>query len=1138
MNKLITIDKRFEKSINLFFDLGNREKIDSYIKTSSSDKIINEYLSGISNGSKDRVSVLIGPYGKGKSHLLLVLLDKLEQLDKPFLPILISYGQQDLKQEFLLGLKSALDRAGIKDIKPDSYYTEAIKQINIWKKDYKDTYKSFESLLKKNDYSTKSMISLLDDNNKNALDLFINLYPGLTSGSVFEPLVQTDLKENFMSVNRELADRYGYAGIFVVFDEFGKYIEGHNKDGYENDMKVLQDMCELAGKSDEPQFHLTMVTHKSIKEYGNVIDKRILDGFMGIEGRIKEILYIDSLQNNYQIIANVVKKDEAIFNDVDLKKVFDDNYELNIFNHEFSENEFMDIVCKGCYPLTPVAIYLLMGISQKIAQNERTLFTFLAGNDSRGLCEILKREENNRYIGAQYIYDYFENIFREEINNTEVHVEWLKCQYALNIVESDIEKSFIKVLALITMLHKESEFPPNDKNIMLALGIDEDTYFKAKNKLIDKKILLYRGRKGICQLKNNIGVDVDDEIKRISNNIVSTLNDVECLKKVADLQYELPKRYNLEYKMTRFFAYEFIHLSDFMYYKTFDYMFEEKFSDGKIILLCEHGDDDEIEKKLESIGDSRIIVINPDKDLDSKNLLLQYEAIGLLKKDEEFINNNKAILAELNIYEQDIYFEINAILEQKYLVENGECTILCSDKRAVSVSSGREFNRFISDICEEWYGKTPKINNELINRNNISSQIKKARRKLINEILTHEDMEMYLKGTSSEATVFRAVMVNTKDDEGSKEVLLMVKDFIESAAGNKKSFGELYERLAGKNYGIRKGVISFYLARIISEMNDMPVIYCENHEVLIEASIFENIDKNPKIYSIFVEKTTIEKNDYINKLWHLFNEGATCESIDKIGIDNVVSKIIGWYRGLPRFTVSAAVGYHESEKGFLDLLKGQDKNVRELLFEKLPKIFECENYSKLFELIKSAKNNIDNKLEENYTVIQGIILSTFGGDECDDLNNILKKWARDNKNVIEGNICSDDVNEIYAYANRLRSYDRNLIIKELSKILLDTYPENWTALSINSFTEKLRAVVDEVSGIEVTTNEGNSKQFSFVDSNGKMVEKFYDDIDEDGATIFLKNAIDDAFEEFGDTIDNSQKVAVLVKMLEQVLGGE
>ena len=69
------IRKGFQASINLEFDLNNIDKIESYIPTEQSVKVLGTLLRSYyyQNESDNRASVIVGPYGRGKSHLLLVL---------------------------------------------------------------------------------------------------------------------------------------------------------------------------------------------------------------------------------------------------------------------------------------------------------------------------------------------------------------------------------------------------------------------------------------------------------------------------------------------------------------------------------------------------------------------------------------------------------------------------------------------------------------------------------------------------------------------------------------------------------------------------------------------------------------------------------------------------------------------------------------------------------------------------------------------------------------------------------------------------------------------------------------------------------------------------------------------------------
>lgn len=74
-SELIEVNKGFQASVNLEYDLNKTDKIRSYIPTEQSVKVLRAFLRSYyySSESQSRATVLIGPYGRDKSHLLLVL---------------------------------------------------------------------------------------------------------------------------------------------------------------------------------------------------------------------------------------------------------------------------------------------------------------------------------------------------------------------------------------------------------------------------------------------------------------------------------------------------------------------------------------------------------------------------------------------------------------------------------------------------------------------------------------------------------------------------------------------------------------------------------------------------------------------------------------------------------------------------------------------------------------------------------------------------------------------------------------------------------------------------------------------------------------------------------------------------------
>ena len=257
LNEIVGFDESFKSSINLYLNLNKRDKVLRYIPTKSSVSFLNEYLEAVRN-NKEQASLIIGPYGKGKSHLLLVLLaivsmerspentevvgkliEKIKSVDEigedvaenitalwenkgRFLPVLITNTQDDLNQAFLYGLNDALKREGILGLIPDTYYSLAIEKILSWEQDYPDTYTLFENAVGEQGLSIGELKAGLASFSKRELMIFTSIYPQLTSGSEFNPMVASDPLSLYKSVSEKLVDEYGYSGIYIVFDEFSK----------------------------------------------------------------------------------------------------------------------------------------------------------------------------------------------------------------------------------------------------------------------------------------------------------------------------------------------------------------------------------------------------------------------------------------------------------------------------------------------------------------------------------------------------------------------------------------------------------------------------------------------------------------------------------------------------------------------------------------------------------------------------------------------------------------------------------------------------------------------------------------------------------------------------------------------------
>ena len=102
----------------------------------------------------------------------------------------------------------------------------------------------------------------------------------------------------------------------------------------------------------------------------------------------------------------------------------------------------------------PITLFALDRLSKKVAQNERTFFTYLAGDEDNSLfSQLMKYDlEEFHFIGLDAIYDYFElNI--KAFKTDESYGIYKKLQYALSKLGLDGEGYQTKILKAIAAIN-------------------------------------------------------------------------------------------------------------------------------------------------------------------------------------------------------------------------------------------------------------------------------------------------------------------------------------------------------------------------------------------------------------------------------------------------------------------------------------------------------------------------------------------------------------------------------------------------------------------------------------------------------------------------------------------------------------
>lgn len=1207
LNNNIEVAKGFQTSVNIAYDLHDENKAASFIPTMSSLDIIEDVLLSTASNSTDRARILIGAYGRGKSHIILVLLSMLFKKDKALyarllekmqaynpelynyteeylnssrklLPIVVSGSSSSLTQSFLFALQQALKNENLNDIMPDTHFTASLNAIESWKNDYPDTYKQFLSEL---NAPVEDFILALKEYNVEAYEKFIELYPKLTAGSTFNPFLGFDVVELYEKVVDKLTDK-GYEGVYIVYDEFSKYLESSIGNATISDIKLLQDFAEKCARSGKKQMHLMLICHKDIANYiDNQLPKDKVDGWRGVSGRFKHTNLHNNFAQMYEIISAVIKKDSAFWNSFvnEHKAQFEELEERYASNGllEGSSTEGIQSAIYGCYPLHPVSTFILPRLSEKVAQNERTLFTFLSSEDKYTLSAFLKSAEGEfPMLTPDYLYNYFEPLFRKEPYTSEIHkIYRLTANVLQKVEDGSIHSKIIKTIALIYIVEQFEKLPPIYDVIVDAYrDVVGDTKIisDALADLVNKECIVYlRRSNNYLKLKESSGVDIPQEIaKKIESNR-ATLSVRDILNKSAFDSFMYPTRYNDEHEITRYFDFVFISSQEFWNVENWELKIEETMADGVVYAIVpdKASEISKIAKALaEGKGENkRIVFCLPKKFVDIEKIAFEYKAVLDLKSlviDDELLSD------EYDIYIEDLEEVIGSFIYSYARPENGGSDYYYNGEKK-SIYRKAQMSALLSDICEDIYPHAPTINNESINKNALPTVAINSRSKLLAGLLnTSLEANLGLSGTGQDVSIMRSTLLQTgiienisdepkinlePQDENIRYMLRTIQEFFVNAGINgEQNLGDLYELLTSYKHGIglKMGVVPIYIATVLHLHRNNIVIKKGSSEQKISADLLNMINDAPEGYSVVLENWNEDKANYLAQLEQLFQKHVHEQEKVYNSFAYIVSAMCRWYMSLPKYSKEMTKTYKgidskemfksisASRRKFVNSLKQLDINPRDYLFEK---VFEIYGYSEfnvdVVDNVIQTKKEYDEAIDSLIKVLISDVKNIFAqnGNTRGSLTSIIQDWYSELKETTIQHLFAHNENKILELMQSITN-DEKSFIQRIAKAVTSLRIEDWNEKVIVSFVEDLRAfkqTVDEYNSQDADSCvTSDTYKLVTMTSDGQEVVKSFSRSEYSDRAKLLYNDILNSIDEMGQAITDQEKRQILFEILEKL----
>lgn len=1202
MKKMISVASDFQSSVNIAYDLNNDSKLLNYIPTKSALDLLEDILLSTKNDSNRRARLLIGAYGKGKSHIILMILGILMKKDrqlfdrlltktkkdnkklyeliksyyedsKKILPVVIRGSNTSLSQSLLLSLQKTLEENELANFISETNYSAAVATIERWKSDFPDTYKEFFEMI---DIPASEYISNLTRFDPVSYSVFESLYPKLTAGSTFNPFLGLDVIELYERVLKGIK-KEGYSGIYIVYDEFSKYLENNLTTSSKQDSKLLQDLAEKCNRSSSEQLHLLLISHKEITSYISKASKKMVDSWRGVSERFIHVFLNNNFNQTYDIIGAAIQKESISwkkFCEIH-EKEFTSIDKRYITHPIFSDVEDPRKNIRDCYPLHPISTFILPRLSERVAQNERTLFTFLSADGENSLKTFLKEhnEDEFKLVTPDKIFDYFESLIKQEIYSGSLHEYYVLTRHILNKLGiSSLEEKVIKSLSLIYILEQFEKLRPTKDEIIGILSIDYkiEEIDTAINNLIEKEYVIYLKRSNDClRLKESCGVNIKAEIENVVEKKAQKTLIRNILNRSNFDKYIYPTRYNDDKEMTRYFAFEFLNEEEISDDVDWKIKSESIKADGIIygIIPKNNSDFSSLKNRITnmSVGAEKIIFVLPKNLSNIDTIVREYDAVLHLKEEAQ---NDPVLFEEYEVVYEDLKEVVSDYIDSFTHPERFMSVYIHQGKEK-EILRKTDLTSLISDVCDKVFSNAPIIVNEIINKEHLTAAARKSRSKIIAGLLRSElEPNLGLSGTGQEVSIMRSSLILTGvliNDDNTTQICLEPKDMLlrnilsticsrimMAKGGNPVNLQEIYDllELSEHRIGMRKGLILIYLAAVFHEYKNKVVIEDCAGQLPMTADTMLQIEAQPSNFTITYLDWNESKEKFIQSLEEIFDGFIIASEKNTNPYESIANAMYRWYRSLPKYSRELLISANgeelrKNDKNFIRLFK-QNLSPHELVFEKIPQIFDHKTVEDA-ELIVSIHNSVNifnNALKSEIVFINSLLKNIFSetNAKTPDLNvsltSIIRDWCSKLDQEAFNQLFVDGTDEFLIQCRNITN-DEDYFIEQIAIISTGLRIEDWNEKTRLLLLDNVKAFKCSAENFVLEERDENSElsteyQITYLNNDGNKVIKRFSSVNESKSGKLLKNALKTDINEMGRSITEHETRQILAEILREL----
>jgi hypothetical protein len=1063
------VHRRYYRSVNLERDLDKPDAVRGYIPTERSADALSRVLQALNSPKSHRAWTITGVYGTGKSAFA------------HYLACLCSDEGSVVRQEALDIAAKAFGStsAEYQDICTSLPQQPIVRAVAVGQREPLN-WTILRALICGADLFWPN--GKLPDSLVCLVDWDVEIQEG--SAKITNQEVISLLREVMKAANTP---------VFFIIDELGKNLEYAAQYQSTDDLYLLQQIAELKPVNGNQVYFLGLL-HQSFAGYSERLAAIEQSEWSKIQGRFEDIPFLESPSQMTRLIGQAIDHTNTDSISKETKRRAND-WHLAL-KDVLQASELTEKLLASVYPLHPVSALVLPILCVRYAQNDRSLFTFLTSDEPHSFHEFLATEiAGNKLLPTLKLYQIYD-YFVESVSGLASRINlqrWVEVQSLIQDARSQEPErlKLLKTIGVLNLITANGALSATPELVALAMcdqSNDQeqlDYWSGLIDDLKEKRTVIYRSTSHELRIWEGSEFDVEAAIRHYVGQERSSL--ATLLTATHPLKPEVAQRHYSERGTLRYFEQR--------YADTLTDLSKPDCSqdgyDGLILYWLESRMPDEI--PVETAGGKPLIFITVASSQLEKLRIKATELKALQK-----ISTTAPELMNDGVARKEVKHrlsEATAVLDESisqafdWSVNENSCWIE-GDK--VSIPSFRAFQSELSTLCDDVYGLCLILDNELINRRELTSQGAKARRELLEMMLENGNQErMGLEGYGPEVAIYYSVLENSgihrleegewgffppSEDLGAGlwTVWTAIEDFCWEAIDKQQSLDILYNLLENRPYGVKPGVIPLILAAVLLHHIDDVSLYKDGTFIpILSSEHFELLVKDPSRYSIKHIEITGLRAEVFKELEAVLRAapGKNTQGARNSTLLSVVKPLFQFAKKLPAYTTKTKSLSAQSQAVLKSLVQAQEPD--ELIFKALPEACGLQPISADSKVdgttAKTLRKNLALSLQEiqnAYDLLlancQTLLHGAFG---VQSETSKLREDLRVRASYLVGQ-CIDSTLRRFCIAAVEESNTDQEWIEALVMIVADRPAESWSDDDSLAFEGKLSDLSRKFSNLE------------------------------------------------------------------------